>query len=95
MNDNIDFSFIQDKLKQDENRCEHCEIKVNIVESFLVRLYNIFVNSNGDELNERIVEFCSEYYDEIYLEGRRSAYSDIIEYAGYSIDDIDGIVEEG
>ena len=95
----IDFNQAkQGKVEQEEQVCEHCSVREDIITSFLVQLSDTFNELDGEELNDAIVSLAAEYYDEVYDEayeqGRKSAYDDIIGYAGYNIDQIDGVEEE-
>jgi hypothetical protein len=92
MNDNVvDFNEALKRVdaeqqNQHEQKCPHCELKSEWASTLLIRLQ--------DMSQDDIIDFVGEMFEWAYDEGKRSALKDILGYAGYNIDLIDGVEEE-
>ena len=90
MNNNIiDFNTVKSTQEQETQLCEHCEVRKDIIESFLYLLHETMEAYDGEKLNNKIIELACEFYDDIYKEGRRFTFKTIADFANYSIDEID------
>ena len=97
----IDFNEI---LKKEENNedtecmCGHCEVRHGIVDSQFMSIIGILKehadDKNDDDLIDDMLVMLHEYYTDIFDEGKRSAYEDLIGFATHNIDHIDGNIEE-
>lgn len=89
----IDFKeVLKNQEQQEECLCPNCQIKYSMIDDFIEMFENRIMNpTNGSDgsFAENTFSLIEQFYDEIYIEGRRNAYEDMMSFSAYKIDQID------
>ena len=92
--DNI-VEFKPKEQSEEQCKCEHCEIREDIVQAMFFSILKVIKNSKSDEdLIDLMIDKLNEYYFDIFEEGKRAGFSELIGYSQYRINQLDGVEEE-
>lgn len=78
-----------------QETCPHCEVKEDWIFTFLENFQAIIETGESNEsMQQGLIELCSDFYDEAFSDGKREGFLDIIGYAGFNVDQIDGVIDD-